>query len=101
VDGEGAVFVTGSVSGSVDFGGGTLTSAGLDDVVLATFDAKGNYRWAKLFGDALNQEAWGIAVDPTSSRVIIVGGFSSTIDFGCGPLVSAGGNDAFVAAFVR
>jgi Beta-propeller repeat len=101
VAGDGMVFVTGYTNGTVDFGEGMLTSAGGDDVLVASFDPAGNYRWAKRFGDAQDQEAQGIAVDPSSTHVIVVGGFEGTLDFACAPLVSTGNEEAFVAAFVR
>jgi hypothetical protein len=92
------VVVSGYVEGSVDFGGGLLTSAGGADVSLAKFDASGNLLWGKLFGDAGDQYGSSVAVD-ASGNVVMVGRFSETIDFGGGPLTSAGGTDIFVAKF--
>ncbi len=101
-DTAGNIFVTGYTNGSVDFGGGSLTTAGGDDVVVASFDLDGGYRWAQRFGDAQDQAGLGLAVGPSSSsHVVVVGAFRGTIDFGCAPLTSAGEDDAFVAAFVR
>jgi hypothetical protein len=97
---EGAIFLAGNVNGSVDLGGGELVSAGGDDVLVASFDAAGDYRWAKLSGDGDDQDALGLSVDP-AGHVIVIGEFKSTVDFGCGPLVSAGGSDAFVVELVR
>jgi len=99
VDGEGGVFVVGYLNGSVNFGGSTLTSVDGENLVLASFEADGSYRWAKRFGTPLEEYVVGIAVDP-SSHVLIAGAFANSVDFGCGPFVSAG-EDAFVAEFVR
>jgi hypothetical protein len=100
VDAAGNVFLTGFFNGSVAFGGAPLGTVGGFDAFVASLDASGNYRWAKGFGDAQDQEAWGIAVAP-SSRIVVVGGFQGTLDFGCNPLVSAGGTDVFVAELLR
>jgi hypothetical protein len=100
VDASGTVFLAGSFNGSVGFAGAPvppLGTAGGYDVFVASFDAGGNYRWARGYGDPQDQEAWGIAVDPTAADVLVVGGFQGTLDFGCNPLVSMGGTDVFVA----
>ena len=101
VDASGDVFVTGALAGTVDFGGPTpLTSTGGNDVLLASFDPSGNYRWANRFGNQQDQAGSGVAVD-TSCHVVIVGDFQGTVDFGGNPLVSTGGSDTFVATFDR
>ena len=96
VDPNGDPIITGTVQGSIDFGGGALTSAGGDDVFVAKFSAAGAYLWGKRFGDASNQVPRGMAVDG-SGNVVIVGTILGTIDFGCGLLTSAGARDVFVA----
>jgi hypothetical protein len=98
VDGSGNVTVTGWFMGSVDFGGGSLTSAGLDDIFVARFDAAGNPLWSERFGDTTYQEGIGIATDG-SGNVLLSGFFGGTVDFGGGPLTSAGLTDIYVAKF--
>jgi hypothetical protein len=95
-DGSGNVAVTGHFEGTVDFGGGGLTSAGFRDAFLARFDAAGNHLWSQRFGDASDQDATGITADG-SDNVIMTGSFEGTVDFGGGGLVSAGGYDIYVA----
>ncbi|MDH3216079.1 MAG: hypothetical protein OEN01_07280 [Candidatus Krumholzibacteria bacterium] len=97
-DASGNVVVAGRFLGSVDFGGGLLTSAGSFDVYIAKFDASGVHQWSQRFGDALFQEVGGIAVDATGN-VIVTGYFDGTVDFGGGPLVSAGNFDIYIAKF--
>src|SRR5262249_47559744 len=63
VDGAGNVLLTGFFDGSVDFGGGPLTSAGWSDIFVVKLDPAGNHLWSKRFGDGLNQHAWATAVD--------------------------------------
>ena len=46
VDGEGDVLVTGFFEGTVDSGGGPLTSAGGSDIFFAKYDAAGEHLWS-------------------------------------------------------
>jgi hypothetical protein len=98
VDGFGNVVVTGDIEGSVDFGGGLLTSAGGDDVFVAKFDPAGNHIWSRRYGDASDDFARGAAVD-VSGNVIVTGYFYGSVDFGGALLTSAGAQDIFVAKF--
>lgn len=99
LDGSGNVFVTGEFTGTVDFGGGALTSAGDRDVFVAKFaGSNGQHVWSRRFGAALTDFGNGIAVDG-SGNVFVTGAFKSTVDFGGGPLTSAGERDVFVAKY--
>lgn len=99
IDASGDVVLVGSLYGTVDFGGGPLTSAGSTDVFIAKFDADGNHLWSKRFGDENDQIGEGVAVDG-SGNVVITGWFTGTVDFGGGPLVSTDYDiDVFVAKF--
>ncbi|MDH3197034.1 MAG: T9SS type A sorting domain-containing protein [Candidatus Krumholzibacteria bacterium] len=98
VDGSGNVIVAGWFTSTVDFGGGPLTSAGEHDIFVVKFDLSGNHLWSRRFGDTDQQICWGVATDP-SGNVIVTGWFDSTVDFGGGPLTSAGGHDIYLAKF--
>jgi hypothetical protein len=98
VDGMGRVFVAAEYQGTVDFGGGPLT--GTRVIALASFDAGGNFRWAQPFGGWPDGDNVAIALD-SSSHVLIAGGVTATVDFGCGPLANSGGEAAFVAGFMQ
>ena len=98
MDGAGNVVCAGFFQGSVDFGGGPLTSAHGEDVFLARLDPDGNHLWSARFGSQNDQKASGVAVD-AAGRTVIVGSFANTVDLGGGPLVSAGASDIFLAAF--
>ena len=50
VDGARNVLVTGEFRGTVDFGGGPLSSAGDRDIFLAKYDAAGAHLWSQRFG---------------------------------------------------
>jgi hypothetical protein len=100
VDSSGNVIVTGRFEGTVDFGGGPLTSAGQTDVYVAKFGPSGNHLWSQHFGDDTFQTAVDVAVD-TSGNVIVTGYFYGTINLGGQVLTSAGENDIYLAKFDR
>lgn len=91
----GNVLVTGYFAGSVDFGGGALTSAGGQDVFVVKLDASGKHLWSKGFGDAKDQAGQSIAVDPMGNAVV-TGFFNGSVGFGPIALTSAGEQDIFV-----
>lgn len=95
VDVSGNVVVVGQVTTGTDFGLGTATGFGLSDTFVAKYNANNVPQWAKLVGDASAQVAWGVDTD-AQNNVIFTGTNSGSIDFGGGPLTSAGGNDMFV-----
>jgi hypothetical protein len=92
------VILTGPFAGSVNFGGGVLTSAGMLDIYVVAFKSSGLHMWSHRFGDGEYQQAHGIAIDG-SDNIILVGEFRGTVNFGGGPLTSAGFEDIFVAKF--
>jgi hypothetical protein len=97
-DGKGNVFVTGSVNGAVDFGGGALVSAGGDDIFVLALDPSGAFAWAKLFGDASGQKGSSVAVD-AAGDLFVTGSAAGTVNFGAGGLISEGATSIFVAKF--
>jgi hypothetical protein len=97
-DGDGDVLIVGKFQGSVNFGGGALTSAGGDDAFLVKLaTANGAEVWAKKFGSTSQDIATSVAVGDLN-QVAIAGQFSGSVDFGTGALVSAG-VDVFVARY--
>jgi hypothetical protein len=54
--------------------------------------------WSQRFGDWDVQSGLSVAFD-NSGNVVITGYFQGTVDFGGGPLISAGGRDIFLAKF--
>jgi hypothetical protein len=98
VDGSGNVVVTGFFGGGVDFGGGSLTSAGLEDIFVAKYDSSGTHQWSQRFGSTGYDDGYGVAVD-ASGEVVATGVFEGTADFGGGDLISAGYSDIYVAKY--
>lgn len=96
VDPSGNIRITGNLFGSVDFGSGPLTSAGSFDIFLVKFDTNGNHLWSSRFGDALPQSSASVAAD-SSGKIVLTGKFDGGVDFGGGPLISAGGLNIFLA----
>ncbi len=93
----GNVILVGAFSGTLAFGGMTLTSAGLSDIFVAKLSPDGTPIWAKSFGDSKNQSARGVAVD-AQGNVVFVGQFTGTVNFGGTSFTSVGPNydDAFL-----
>lgn len=96
-DASGNLYVGGRFQGSVDFGGGALTSAGQRDAFLAKFAPNGSHLWSQHYGDGQEQFIRGIAVDPNNGDVVVAGYAEGTINVGGGNLTSQSGTDAWVA----
>ena len=96
VDGAGNVVVVGNFDGTVDFGGGPLTSVGGRDLFVAKFSPTGGHVWSKRFGGTGNDDVRGIAVDGAGD-VLVTGQFLGTINFGGANLSSAGYEDIFLS----
>ena len=98
VDPSGNIAVTGAFSGPADFGGGVLTSAGVD-IFLAKLSPTGGHLWSRRFGSALAVHAGnGVACDG-SGNVLVTGSFENSIDLGAGWTTSFAHKDMFVAKY--
>ncbi|MBI4703542.1 MAG: hypothetical protein HY744_20720 [Deltaproteobacteria bacterium] len=95
IDSQDNVIATGYFQGTVNFGGGPLTSAGVHDIAVAKFDKNGTHVWSQRFGGASYDYVYDVETD-SADGVVITGHFQSTVNFGGGPLVSAGDYDAFL-----
>lgn len=105
-DGDGGAFVTGYFSGTLTLGSGseavTLTSAGVEDVFLARYDAQGGLVFAVSAGGESVERSYGVALDGVGG-VYIAGQFRDEATFGSGAaadtLTSAGFEDVFLARY--
>ena len=97
VDADRNIVVTGVFRGSVDFGGGPLTSTALgnQDTFVAKYDRLGTYQWARNFPSNADDRGKSVAVDG-SGNVIVTGGFQGRINYGGGDVWSAGSYDVGV-----
>ncbi|HET8539973.1 MAG TPA: hypothetical protein VFL83_08900 [Anaeromyxobacter sp.] len=91
--------MSGRFEGAVDLGGGTIPNAGpagTGDAYVAKYSGtSGAHVWSHGFGGAANDVATGVAVG-AGGDVLVSGTFAGTVDFGGGPLASAGSTDAFL-----
>ncbi len=98
-DPMGHVLAAGAFAGAVHFGGTQPLAGGQIDAFLLKLDAKGAYRWARGFG-AGDKIDLGHAVAATAEgEVLFAGAFGGAVNFGLGPLQSAGQLDAGLALF--
>jgi hypothetical protein len=101
VDASGHVFVIGNFQATVDFGGGTLTSAGSDDIAILTLaQDTGAFVAARRLGTADSEDGLGIVVDASGNQTICGFFGAATLDLGGGhSLTGAAQDNAFVASF--
>lgn len=90
-----ALYAAGYLNSAFDFGNGPVTPTGVTDAYVFRYLLTGTYSWARTYGSGGNEAAWAIAAD--GERVLVAGDFDTEIDFGGGPLYSAGQTDAFIA----
>lgn len=102
-DANSNIFVQGVFKDIANWGGDDLKAGGGsdNDVVLAKYDTNGDHVWSQRFGNAFNEVAGGVAVDP-AGNVTIAGSFENkgSISFGeKDDHVSLGEADVYVARF--
>jgi hypothetical protein len=99
---DGALYVTGYVTGGALCSGHPLPAAGGHDILLMRISAVGTCDWAISVGSAADDEGHDLAVD-VNGDVLVTGSFAGTVDFDPGPgtaiLISRGGLDGFVARY--
>jgi hypothetical protein len=95
---DGSLLAAVVYSGTIDFGGGPLTSVGASALALARFDSTtGKLSWAKSFGGAGSSFNIGSLGANASGYVVLTGGYAGTVDLGGGALPAT--NDTFLAVF--
>jgi outer membrane protein assembly factor BamB len=95
---SGHIALSGRFNGSLDLGGGLLSSPGMMwTMFLGQYDEAGNHLWSKGFGDWIVEIE---AMDLDNSGALVVGGwYLGTLDFGGGSIGGSAGffPDAFLA----
>jgi hypothetical protein len=97
---SGNVYITGGYIGGADLGGGPLPNGGC--IFVGAFDPSGAHLWSGGYpapGGIGDQAGSGIAVDGAGAA-LVTGWFDGEVDFGHGPLLSAGDYDVFLAKLV-
>jgi hypothetical protein len=84
-------------SGTIDLGGGSLTSTGTSSLALAHYDGTGKLLFAKSFGGSGSSFTIGsLGVNPIGT-LVVTAGYAGTVDLGGGDLPAK--NDTFLASF--
>lgn len=98
VDSTGAIVVSGSANGAVDFGNGSLMVGGMGDVFLAKFTSGGTALWSKMFGDSAYQGFGGLDVEPMTDDPILSITSNGSVDFGGGAISPGASNQSVMLA---
>lgn len=100
IDSCGNLYVTGHFQNTAQFGGQTITSAGVDDIFVAKYLNDGTLEWVRGAGGSGTDQGIGISLDKHYD-VYITGIFQNAAVFGATTLISAGSTDAFVAKYAN
>jgi hypothetical protein len=98
LDANNNVYVTGFISGAIQFGEKTITTNGARDIFLFKFDTGGKHLWAKTFGSSKNDLGRGIAIDK-NNMIYLTGSFVEKINFGGKDLLTTAEKSIYVAKF--
>jgi hypothetical protein len=96
---NGSLYLTKSVTSSVNLGCGSLSVPTSGGIVLASLDAGGSCLWNKLLAlptAAVKATNFRVGADGTLALAVV---YTGTIDFGGGPLVSTGTSSLAIGRF--
>jgi hypothetical protein len=100
IDSTGNLVLTGTYTGSMDFGGGPLMSVGPADMFIASLHPDDTYGWAISVNMMGATTATSIAVD-SSGNVIATGNFDGSVHIGSKDLTDQGQGAVFVAKLTQ
>ena len=96
VDTSKNLIAVGSFQGTVNFGDGSVESAGGYDGFVVKYDPSGNHLWSKRFGGSGNDFSPVVAIDKLGN-LYVAGSFTDAVELGCGTKTPAGNEDTYVA----
>ncbi len=96
IDAAGNLRVIGTFSGTIDLGGGPLTSDGATDIFVAAFAPNGTHLSSERFGGPDVDRGRAIALSPLGC-LVLGGETTGSLDFAGTAIGGGGGTDAFVA----
>ena len=100
VNADGSVVVVGNFYGTLNLGGGALTSVGGYDVFMVKYSSTGLYQWSQRIGGAGSEYATGVAVDSLGSLLLTGWAQGTTVSFGGASLGTVSGSrDVFLARY--
>ncbi|MCB0712800.1 MAG: choice-of-anchor D domain-containing protein [Ignavibacteriae bacterium] len=97
-DAAGNFYITGYFGGNLNFGGTSLSGAGIGDVFIAKYSSTGSLTWVKQGTSSGWNGGRGIALDQ-SGNVYLTGRIQETTVFDGKSVTSASQNDPFVAKY--
>jgi hypothetical protein len=93
---NGDVLLSGSLTGTLDCGGGGLLQSARSAAYVARYTSGGEPVWCKGFPSAAGLvQAHAVGID-SAGRAVVVGEFSDTVSFGGPTLRAQGGSDLFL-----
>ena len=96
VDASDNLFVSGTFTGLLDFGGPSLNGGAADwQTFVAKLDPSGAFIASRQF-DVVGDSGSGRGSVDASGDLVLPGYYDGSIDFGSGPLVTTGGRDIYV-----
>lgn len=98
IDASANVYAVGFGAGNMfELGGPTLSSAGGEDIIVASYTSALSHRWSKSFGANSNDRANAVATD-LAGNVYVVGQQFGVVNFGAGPCGAASVSSMFLVS---
>jgi hypothetical protein len=92
-DTNGQIYVTGNFGGSVDFGGGPVTSAGAGDAFVVKLSPAGVHLWSRRFGGSDNDACEVVTTDAQGNAILALRYTWADINVGGVTLTNRGNGD--------
>lgn len=96
LDAAGNIYVSGSFTGTAQCGPATLSSAGINDVVVAAYNPQGQLRWVQQAGGPGSDVGSYIGLD-ANENIYVLGRFATGCAFGPQVLTTAAPYESFAA----